>query len=85
MLATSMTWPMDMLSAANHAAKKLCPDNPPFQLVTTACNKGQVLTHSPFSLFAETSITDINNADIREEMIEVRFSSSRAVQIQNTE
>ncbi len=55
---------MDMLSAANHAAQTLCPGKPSFKLITSATKQGKIATHSPFSLYAETDIHEISDADI---------------------
>ena len=64
MLATSTSWPMDMLSAANHTAKRLCPDKTPFKLITTSSKKGKIFSHSRLPLHADTTLSDITRADI---------------------
>ena len=63
MLATSASWPADMLNAANNAARTLCPEKPCMQLITTTerqCKKEP----SAFKLQASTHIDDITQADL---------------------
>ncbi|MFT7388274.1 MAG: transcriptional regulator GlxA family with amidase domain [Candidatus Endobugula sp.] len=65
MLSTSMSWPADMFSAANQAAKTLCPDSPPIELITTAVKQ---VTHKaqdlPFALSPSHVLSDIRQADL---------------------
>lgn len=62
MLATSASWPADMLLAANQASRALCPDKPAFKLVTTCVE--QVQPSDPFSVSAETTIDELNHVDL---------------------
>jgi transcriptional regulator GlxA family with amidase domain len=64
MLATSTTWPSDMLSAANHAAKALCPEKASFTLTIAAQTLSPVTCHTGMSLTPQQSIDDIDKADI---------------------
>ncbi|MGS2717567.1 GlxA family transcriptional regulator [Eionea flava] len=65
MLSTSMSWPADMLNAANQAAKRLCPNKPPFELITTAVTSSPIHSdHLPFSLSPSHTLDDIPSADI---------------------
>lgn len=64
MLATSTTWPTDMLSAANQAAKRLCPEAKPFRLITTAEKKAPIRTQSGLSLYPDYRIDELDQVDI---------------------
>jgi transcriptional regulator GlxA family with amidase domain len=64
MLATSTTWPSDMLAAANHAAKRLCPAKPLFNLTIAAETLSVVTCHSGMTLTPKQSFEDIDKADI---------------------
>lgn len=65
MLSTSMSWPADMLNAANQAAKRLCPNKPPFELITTAVTSSSICSdHLPFSLSPSHTLEEITSADI---------------------
>jgi transcriptional regulator GlxA family with amidase domain len=64
MLATSTTWPSDMLSAANHAAKGLCPEKASFTLTIAAQTLSPVTCHTGMPLTPQQSIDDIDKADI---------------------
>lgn len=64
MLATSTTWPTDMLAAANHAAKTLCPEKPSFTLTIAAQTLSTVTCHTGMTLTPQKSLDDIVKADI---------------------
>ncbi len=64
MLATSVSWPADMFSAANEAAKTLCPNAPPFMFRTTAIDSKQINNQTPFSVKPEQALDQINHADL---------------------
>ena len=64
MLATSTTWPSDMLAAANHVAKGLCPTKPLFNLTISAETLSAVTCHSGITLTPQQSFEDIDKADI---------------------
>jgi transcriptional regulator GlxA family with amidase domain len=64
MLATSTTWPADMLTAANQAASHLCPDSPPFKMMTVASNKTAIRCHGGIQLLPDNTLDNIENADI---------------------
>lgn len=64
MLLTSTTWPADMLSAANQAAKRLCPGAPPFKLITAATRTEAIECHSGLQLMPQTSIDALDTVDI---------------------
>ena len=60
MLATSLTWPTEMLLAANQRNR----DKVHFELMTCALEKTKVICHSNIALEAEYSISDVQQADI---------------------
>lgn len=64
MLSTSTSWPVDMLNAANNAARQLCPQKSSVKLITAAVNTQPVQCQSPLSLIPEYSIDDIEQADL---------------------
>ncbi len=64
MLATSTTWPADMFSAANQAAKRLCPNLPPFTLKTVSSKPGPIRCHTGIQLYPEHIIDEVHAADI---------------------
>jgi transcriptional regulator GlxA family with amidase domain len=64
MLLTSVSWTVDMLNAANQAAKKLCPHQPPFDIITTAINDDKIVCASPFRVEASHKLDDIREADL---------------------
>jgi len=64
MLATSVSWPADMLNAANSVALTLCPEKPPFTLITTAINTKTKNNHTPLSLSPSTVLSEVNHADL---------------------
>ena len=64
MLATSTSWPAEMLNAANNAARALCPDKPMFTMNTTAINKNNIGYPALFSLSANTLLSEIDQADL---------------------
>jgi len=64
MLSTSATWPMDMLTAANHAAKRLCPEAPSFELITVAVRPTAIECHSGLQLAPQTTIEELHSVDI---------------------
>jgi transcriptional regulator GlxA family with amidase domain len=64
MLATSTTWPSDMLSAANYAAKRLCPQKPLLNLTIAAETLSAITCHSGVTLTPQQSFEDIERADI---------------------
>jgi transcriptional regulator GlxA family with amidase domain len=64
MLSTSITWPMDMLEAANQTARQLDPNLKPFTTTTVSTHPETIRCHSGFSLQAEKTIDQIQSADI---------------------
>lgn len=65
MLSTSMSWPADMLHAANQAAKRLCPEKPSIELLTTAVSQTPIRSaHLPMHLTPSHSLAEIPTADI---------------------
>lgn len=64
MLATSTTWPMDMLSAANHASKRFSPELLPFTLLTVAVNPEAIQCHSGLPLLPQKTIDELSAVDI---------------------
>lgn len=64
MLATSTSWPADMLNAANNAAKTLCPEKPRFTLLTTAVEKAPINAQTPFFITPSHSLDEIMDADL---------------------
>lgn len=65
MLTTSISWPIDMLHAANYVAKALCPEKPAFQLITTAVNSSAIKNdHSPIMLSPSHTLDSIDTADL---------------------
>lgn len=64
MLATSTTWPSDMLAAANHAAKRLCPEEQPFTMIMAAQSLTPITCHTGMALTPTQSFKDIEKADI---------------------
>ena len=64
MLATSSTWPADMLSAANQTARRYCPDLPAFSMVTVACEKKAIRCHNGMQLYPKQAIDTLAHADI---------------------
>jgi transcriptional regulator GlxA family with amidase domain len=65
MLFTSMSWPADMLNAANNAARTLCPEKPRIELLTTAAESGEINSSNlPFALSPSHQLSDIQQADI---------------------
>ena len=64
MLSTSTSWPVDILNAANHAAKQLCPNKPPIRLITAAQSLKPVQCQSPLSLTPEYLLEEVTHADL---------------------
>ena len=65
MLFTSMSWPADMLNAANHAARTLCPEKPRIELLTTAAVNDTINSPNlPFALSPSHKLSEIQHADI---------------------
>lgn len=64
MLATSVTWPLDILTAANQSAKQLCPQFEPFQTMTLGVKLGAVRCQSGIQLSPEECIDSGIKADI---------------------
>ena len=64
MLATSTTWPADMLAAANQAAKRLCPNVENFQPITVASNLRPIHCHTGIRLYPEHEVAAAPTADI---------------------
>ncbi len=64
MLATSSSWPADMLNSANQAAKTLCPEKAAFELVTTAVEQRPVRCQSPFMLTPSHTLDDCLDAHL---------------------
>jgi len=64
MLATSTSWPAEMLNAANNAAKKFCPEKPPLEMITTAIKLGPISCQNPLSLMPDRVIEEVNQADL---------------------
>ena len=64
MLATSASWPADMLNAANHTARVLCAEKPQFELITTAVKLSPIQCQTPFLLSPNTNINDITDVDL---------------------
>jgi transcriptional regulator GlxA family with amidase domain len=64
MLSTSVTWPMDMLAAANQTARHIDRDLPTFELNTVSTNSDPVQCHTGLSLHSEYTIEQVHTADI---------------------
>jgi transcriptional regulator GlxA family with amidase domain len=64
MLATGTTWPMDMLAAANQAAKRLCPNFPQLTLSTVAVELKPIPCHTGLQLYPEQNLDQAGHADI---------------------
>lgn len=64
MLATSCTWPAEMFAAANQAAKRLCPDLPPFSMMTVAAERIPIMCHTGIQLYPDAIIDNVPEADI---------------------
>jgi len=64
MLATSLSWPADMLKAANEAAKSLCPDAAPFNLSTTAIDSKIISNQTLFTITPDNTLDKVNTADL---------------------
>ncbi|MEO0442902.1 MAG: helix-turn-helix domain-containing protein [Pseudomonadota bacterium] len=64
MLITSTTWPMDMINAANQAAKRLCPEARSIELVTASPFDRESNKNGHIVLAVEQTINAINHADV---------------------
>ncbi|MGH1486508.1 MAG: GlxA family transcriptional regulator [Cellvibrionaceae bacterium] len=64
MLATSSTWPSDMVAAANQAAKRFCPDLPRFSMVTVASEEKPIRCHTGIKLYPDHAISSLSKVDI---------------------
>ncbi len=64
MLATSISWPADILAAANQAAKTLCPHKPPFELITAATDRTPIACHAGVHIRPAQTLDSLETADI---------------------
>lgn len=64
MLATSATWPADMISAANQAAKAMAPNSPSCEMVTVSVNDASITPNAPFCIQPAYKLEDITEADL---------------------
>jgi transcriptional regulator GlxA family with amidase domain len=64
MLATSSTWPSDMIAAANQTAKRFCPDLPQFTMVTVASRQEPIRCHTGIKLYPDDTIESLDSVDI---------------------
>lgn len=61
MLATSSTWPSDMVAAANQAAKRFCPDLPSFSMVTvTTSEEKPIRCHTGIKLYPDYVVDSLD-------------------------
>jgi len=64
MLSTSATWPLDMLTAANHAARRLNPESPSFKLITVGVSSNPIQCHSGLQLTPQLTIDELSSVDV---------------------
>lgn len=64
MLATSISWPIDMLTAANQIAKVLCPEKPSFKLLSTTIGDLDTDGTAPCSMLINYLPEQITQADL---------------------
>ena len=64
MLATSVSWPAEMLNAANNAARSLCPEKPAVEMRTTAIQQAPIHCQAPLTLYPDISLEQGLEADM---------------------
>lgn len=64
MLASSITWPMDMLVSANQAARRLLPEAAPFEMIPMATTAAVVVCHNGLTLAPQTTVSNPEFVDI---------------------
>lgn len=64
MLSTSTTWPADILSAANQAAKQHCKSGQPFEMTTVSESLGAIKCHSGIHLSPAQNLSEIDTIDL---------------------